>query len=44
VWQTSPLLAGQLILPLDGERCATIGGWRFSYDPETGLDVKEESK
>jgi len=40
VWQTSPMLSGQLILPLNDQRFAEIGGWRFSYDPETGLNVE----
>ncbi|QAY71395.1 CRISPR-associated helicase Cas3' [Xylanimonas protaetiae] len=40
-WQTSPDLAGQLVLPLDATRRATIPGFVVTYDPQTGLDVEE---
>lgn len=39
-WQKAPDLAGQLVLPLDATRRATIPGFVVTYDPQTGLDVE----
>ncbi len=37
-WQRSPLLAGQLILPLIKDGVATLAGRRLVYDQTTGLE------
>jgi CRISPR-associated helicase Cas3/CRISPR-associated endonuclease Cas3-HD len=38
-WQRTPLLAGQLALVLDDDRCAVIAGHRLRYDRRLGLVV-----
>lgn len=38
-WQRDPVLSGQLVLLLDSDGYATAGPFRFSYDPEAGLEV-----
>ena len=40
-WQRSPLLAGQLVLPIDRSE-TYIAGWTFSYDIDTGLSVDRD--
>lgn len=41
-WQRSPLLAKQLILPLDDNLEATVAGWRLRYDRDLGLVTRRE--
>lgn len=42
-WQQDPLLAGQLILTLDANQSATIGGFHFTYDARIGLEVSDHA-
>ena len=44
-WQDSPWLRGQLVLHLDEEWCAQLGGFQLRYDHEDGLvAVRQETR
>ncbi|MFY1670224.1 CRISPR-associated helicase Cas3' [Plantactinospora sp. WMMB334] len=38
-WQESPWLAGELVLDVDMDGCATVAGFDLHYDPDEGLRV-----
>jgi len=40
-WQRSPILAGQLVLPIDDVPGERFAGWIFSYNDRTGLEAHD---